>query len=85
MVAPLYVYAAVGHEIVKYDMGFRASVENISDQMESVYSHVRYCLCKVADKISACVILDDGIDDLIIIAVSVRYIVCEQELVHDIG
>ena len=65
-------------------MGFRTSVEYISDNVESVDDHVCYGLCDVDDELLGCIILYDGIDDLIIVFMSVKYIICEKKFVHDV-
>ena len=56
--------------------------EYISDNMESVDDHVCYGLCDINDEFPGCIILYDGIDDLIIVFMSVKNIVGEKELVH---
>ena len=84
MVAPLDIHAPVCHEIIHDDMGFRTSVEYISDYVEPVDSHVCDGFCKVDNELSGRVILDDGVYDLVIVFVSVRDIIREKKFVHDI-
>ena len=65
-------------------MGFRTSVEYVSDYVESVDSHVGYGLCQVNDELPGRIVFDDSVYDLVIVFVPVRDIVHEEQLIHDI-
>ena len=84
VVAPLNVYAPVLHQVVHDDMGLRASVEDVSDDVKPVDGKVADGLSHIVYELSCSAVLDDGIDDLIIVSVSVCDIVGKQKLVHDV-